>query len=297
MSFTSPHIVGKALWRQELTLTRHDRLRPRGRAGCRTGAWGRSVGPRPNASLTAPRWRRCSTPASADRVCGSAEVQVAESRQRPESSCKPGSVSAGALAATNILLGRALPRASSELTRRHGPGRPRPPARAGGPPPYSLLHRVGFAVPPRSPGARCALAAPFHPCHARPLARSRAPARLPRRSAVCSLLHFPAGHPDRPLAGTLPCGARTFLGGPFLPSRRVRPDDSGEQDVARGGAPGNAGREWPARLRGARRRRPTRPGVPRTAPRARRRRCTRPPGSSRSRRRRSSAGTGAWRWR
>jgi hypothetical protein len=34
-----------------------------------------------------------------------------------------------------------------------------------------------------------------------------------RRSAVCSLWHFPAGHPDRPLAGTLPCGARTFLGG------------------------------------------------------------------------------------
>jgi hypothetical protein len=33
------------------------------------------------------------------------------------------------------------------------------------------------------------------------------------RSAVCSLWHFPAGHPDRPLAGTLPCGARTFLGG------------------------------------------------------------------------------------
>ena len=40
----------------------------------------------------------------------------------------------------------------------------------------------------------------------------RAPGR--RRSAVCSLWHFPAGRPDRPLAGTLPCGARTFLGGP-----------------------------------------------------------------------------------
>ena len=36
-----------------------------------------------------------------------------------------------------------------------------------GRPPYSLLHRVGFAVPPPSPGARCALTAPFHPCHAR----------------------------------------------------------------------------------------------------------------------------------
>jgi len=35
-------------------------------------------------------------------------------------------------------------------------------------PPYLLLHQVGFAVPLRLPGARCALAAPFHPCHAPP---------------------------------------------------------------------------------------------------------------------------------
>ena len=33
-----------------------------------------------------------------------------------------------------------------------------------------------------------------------------------RRSAVCSLWHFPAGRPDRSLTGTLPSGARTFLG-------------------------------------------------------------------------------------
>src|SRR5690606_15084019 len=31
-------------------------------------------------------------------------------------------------------------------------------------------------------------------------------------SAVCSLLHFPSPLDARPLAGTLPCGARTFLG-------------------------------------------------------------------------------------
>ncbi len=30
-------------------------------------------------------------------------------------------------------------------------------------------------------------------------------------SAVSSLWHFPAGHPDWPLASTLPCGAPTFL--------------------------------------------------------------------------------------
>src|SRR5436190_20793985 len=32
-----------------------------------------------------------------------------------------------------------------------------------------------------------------------------------RPSAVCSLWHFPAGHPDWLLASTLPCGAPTFL--------------------------------------------------------------------------------------
>ena len=31
-------------------------------------------------------------------------------------------------------------------------------------------------------------------------------------SAVCSLWHFPAGHPDWVLPSTLPCGVRTFLG-------------------------------------------------------------------------------------
>jgi hypothetical protein len=31
-------------------------------------------------------------------------------------------------------------------------------------------------------------------------------------SAVCSLWHFPAGHPDWALPSALPCGVRTFLG-------------------------------------------------------------------------------------
>ena len=30
-------------------------------------------------------------------------------------------------------------------------------------------------------------------------------------AAVSFLLHFPSGHPDRPLAGIPPCEARTFL--------------------------------------------------------------------------------------
>ena len=34
---------------------------------------------------------------------------------------------------------------------------------------------------------------------------------LPRGAAVSFLLHFPEGFPYRPLAGILPCEARTFL--------------------------------------------------------------------------------------
>lgn len=34
---------------------------------------------------------------------------------------------------------------------------------------------------------------------------------LPVKPAVSFLLHWPSGHPDRTLSGTLPCGARTFL--------------------------------------------------------------------------------------
>ena len=36
--------------------------------------------------------------------------------------------------------------------------------------------------------------------------------------AVCSLWHCPAGHPGSPLATTLPCGARTFLGDGVSPA-------------------------------------------------------------------------------
>jgi len=53
---------------------------------------------------------------------------------------------------------------------------------------------------PLSPGARCALAAPFHPYR-----RGGPP------PAVSFLWHFPSSHLDWPLASTLPCEARTFL--------------------------------------------------------------------------------------
>ncbi len=52
------------------------------------------------------------------------------------------------------------------------------------------------------PDSRCALTAPFHPYHA-PLARP---------FGGISLLHFPSACAAQALPGTLPYGARTFLG-------------------------------------------------------------------------------------
>jgi hypothetical protein len=58
--------------------------------------------------------------------------------------------------------------------RYRAPDATNPGSRAGMPPaaalsrpacrPYSVLLPVGFTLPPLLPGARCALAAPFHPC-------------------------------------------------------------------------------------------------------------------------------------
>ena len=42
-------------------------------------------------------------------------------------------------------------------------------------------------------------------------------------SAVCFLWHFPAGHPDWPLASTLPCGVPTFLDQAAHPVTRATP--------------------------------------------------------------------------
>jgi len=66
--------------------------------------------------------------------------------------------------------------------------------------PYLVLLRVGFALPAGLLRPRCALTAPFHP--------------YPRRGGMFSVaLSVENGltGPSRPLAGTLPCGDRTFL--------------------------------------------------------------------------------------
>jgi len=80
--------------------------------------------------------------------------------------------------------------------------------------PYSILLPVGFAVPLPLPVARCALAAPFHPC---PYPEGQ--------WTVCSLWHFP--WPRRTgTAGRYPApffrGARTFLGA-FACNAAARP--------------------------------------------------------------------------
>jgi len=64
------------------------------------------------------------------------------------------------LSRTVIHLGRMSPCASSDL-----PGGTRGPRTAAKdcPPPYLVLLRVGFTLPPMLPPARCALTAPFHP--------------------------------------------------------------------------------------------------------------------------------------
>jgi len=71
-------------------------------------------------------------------------------------------------------------------------------------PPYLVLLRVGFTLPPSLPPERCALTAPFHPYPA-PLARRG-------RYFLCGTSRLAALKPrSRTLSGTLPCGVRTFL--------------------------------------------------------------------------------------
>ena len=65
--------------------------------------------------------------------------------------------------------------------------------------------RVGFALPSGLPRTRCALTAPFHPYLRRSAGGS---------FSVVLSVKAPLRDPPRPLAGTLPCGDRTFLSHP-----------------------------------------------------------------------------------
>jgi hypothetical protein len=76
-----------------------------------------------------------------------------------QTACKPGSVPA-LRRGMAIPLGRPLPDASRDRPGWQGGNTP---GLAAGHP-YLVLLPVGFALPPPSPAARCALTAPFHPC-------------------------------------------------------------------------------------------------------------------------------------
>jgi len=59
-----------------------------------------------------------------------------------------------------IHLGRLSPTASRDTPERR---RTSPRGARSSRSSFSILHPVGFTMPPLSPGARCALTAPFHP--------------------------------------------------------------------------------------------------------------------------------------
>jgi len=92
---------------------------------------------------------------------------------------------------------RQPPHAAYPQLRRPGPGLAA----------YLALLRPGVAVPRLLPGARWALTPPFHPY---PL----------EKRAVCFLWPFPSPCGAQALPGSLPYGARTFLGAPVQPAHR-----------------------------------------------------------------------------
>ena len=109
-----------------------------------------------------------------------------------ESACKPGSVRRLRVA-TIIPLGAPSPIRSSSLP---GPDAGRAMRSLFGLAPGGVC-RAG-----RLPDSRCALTAPFHPCHA----------HLAMPFGGIFLLHYPSARAAQALPGTVPCGARTFLG-------------------------------------------------------------------------------------
>ena len=85
-------------------------------------------------------------------------------------------------------------------------------------PPYLVLLRVGFTLPPALRLERCALTAPFHPyqCHcvgqSFGLVQRKVPRRQQWRYIFCGTCRPRAFNPaSRTLSGTLPCGVRTVL--------------------------------------------------------------------------------------
>src|SRR5688500_3695184 len=101
--------------------------------------------------------------------------------------------------ATTIHLGPRLPGISSDLPADVSRPFDRGRAPAPGLSAYLVLLPVGFAVPPLSPAARCALTAPFHPCQP----------RWNRDFGGIFLLHFPSDRSAWTLSSFVPIGLAT----------------------------------------------------------------------------------------
>src|SRR6476620_2702484 len=128
-------------------------------------------------------------------------------RTTDESACTPGSVH-GCLTASRwavIHLGLPWPAGSSGL-----------PAGSGGQPSNACAGRRRTVVPLDLAPGGVYRATPVTRCA---VVSYTAVSPLPVRAlSVCSLWHCPAGHPGSLLTTTLPCGARTFLGGGVSPA-------------------------------------------------------------------------------
>jgi hypothetical protein len=133
---------------------------------------------------------------------------VPRRRGLPRRRDRPADSVHGCLAASRwavIHLGLPLPAGSSGL-----------PAGSGGPPSNACAGRRRTAVPLDLAPGGVYRATPVTRCA---VVSYTAVSPLPARAlAVCSLWHCPAGHPGSPLATTLPCGARTFLGDGVSPA-------------------------------------------------------------------------------
>ena len=129
-----------------------------------------------------PRFVVCSlcAPRSASRDAAAG----AENRWR-RVACKPGSVHARRFPlgrCATIPLDPSSPKGSRGQPGRRGGNAPASAVTRFAGRPYSALLPVGFAMPPPSPGARWALAPPFHPYRGVDCPRA---IHLPWRSALC----------------------------------------------------------------------------------------------------------------
>jgi hypothetical protein len=106
---------------------------------------------------------------------------------------------------------------------------------AGGQPiPCSVLHRAGFAVPPRLPSARWALTPPFHPylCGRNPLRGT--PSAIGGMLSAALSVRSPLSSRPSLSRGALPCGVRTFL---TSDCSELRPSGERQRKITRPGPP------------------------------------------------------------